>query len=82
MKTTQINYLAILLFTGALSANAQSLNAKTTGPVPQGLAWGQTDQAAIDFFTNLTSRPKKILTAKDINGSPYLKEEFRLAKVY
>mgnify|MGYP001083736166 CR=1 FL=1 len=84
MKTTQINYLAILLFTCALSANAQSLNlnAKTTGPVPQGLAWGQTDQAAIDFFTNLTSRPKKILTAKDINGSPYFKEEFKLAKVY
>jgi hypothetical protein len=82
MKTTQIYYLAILLFIGVLSTNAQSLSAKTTGPAPQGLAWGQTDQAAIDFFTNLTSRPKKVLTAKDINGSPYFEEEFKLAKVF
>jgi len=49
---------------------------------PPGLAWGQTDAAAIDFFNNLTSRPKKILTEKDIQGSPYFTEEFKLAKVF
>lgn len=49
---------------------------------PQGLAWGQTDAAAVDFFTNLTSTPKKVLSAKDINGSPYFTEEFKLAKVF
>jgi hypothetical protein len=46
------------------------------------LAWGQTDADAINFFNNLTSRPKKILNAKDIKGTPYFVEEFKLAKVY
>jgi len=82
MKTNQLHFLIILILTSSLSANAQSLSGQTTGPAPQGLSWGQTDQGAIDFFTNLTSRPKKVLTAKDINGTPYFSEEFKLAKVY
>lgn len=82
MKTNQLHFLIILILTSSLSANAQSLNGQTTGPAPQGLAWGQTDSDAINFFNNLTSRPKKTLTAKDIKGTPYFVEEFKLAKVY
>lgn len=78
MKTT---LLLITLFICAIGHSQAGFNGRT-GPVPQGLAWGQTDQAAIDFFTNLTSRPKKVLTSKDINGTPYFIEEFKLAKVY
>lgn len=70
---------AILSFN--LNANAQA-NSRATGSPSPGLAWGQTDQAAIDFFTNLTSKPKKILTAADIQGTPYFTEEFKLAKVF
>ena len=75
------SFLSLSLFIST-QTNAQSLSGKTTGPTPVGLAWGQTDQGAIDFFTNLTSRPKKVLTAKDIKGSPYFIEEFKLAKVF
>ncbi len=71
--------VAILSFN--LNVNAQA-NSRVIGPPSPGLAWGQTDQAAIDFFTNLTSRPKKILTAADIQGTPYFIEEFKLAKVF
>ncbi|MCW1953291.1 MAG: hypothetical protein KIH80_003870 [Flavobacteriia bacterium] len=81
MKTLTylLNISALLCFS---FGSAQSLNGKTTGPAPVGLAWGQTDQGAIDFFTNLTSRPKKVLTAADIKGTPYFNEEFKLAKVF
>ena len=82
MKSNQLHFLIILLLTSSLSTNAQSLNSKTTGPAAQGLAWGQTDSDAINFFNNLTTRPKKTLTAKDIKGTPYFVEEFKLAKVY
>ncbi len=82
MKTNQLHYLIIILLTSSLGINAQSLNGTTTGPASQGLAWGQTDSDAINFFNNLTSRPKKMLTAKDIKGTPYFAEEFKLAKVY
>ncbi|MDA1143717.1 MAG: hypothetical protein O3B94_01965, partial [Bacteroidetes bacterium] len=78
MKTT---LLIITLFISAIGHSQAGFNG-ATGPVPQGLAWGQTDQAAIDFFTNLTSKPKKILTAADIQGTPYFTEEFKLAKVF
>lgn len=78
MKTT---LLLITLFICAIGHGQAGFNGRS-GPVPQGLAWGQTDQAAIDFFTNLTSKPKKILTAADIQGTPYFTEEFKLAKVY
>lgn len=82
MKINQLHYLIIILLTSSLGINAQSLNGTTTGPPAQGLAWGQTDSDAINFFNNLTSRPKKTLTAKDIKGTPYFVEEFKLAKVY
>tara|TARA_B110000037_G_C16976431_1_gene447238 strand:+ start:162 stop:908 length:747 start_codon:yes stop_codon:yes gene_type:complete len=82
MKSNQLHFLIILLLTSSLSTNAQSLNSKTTGPAAQGLTWGQTDSDAINFFNNLTTRPKKTLTAKDIKGTPYFVEEFKLAKVY
>jgi len=78
MKTTHLLFTLIICAIGHSQAGYNG----RTGPVPQGLAWGQTDQAAIDFFTNLTSKPKKILTAADIQGTPYFTEEFKLAKVY
>ena len=76
-KTLIIFSLAI----GSLAYSQSVLNG-TAGGASQGLAWGQTDAAAIDFFTNLSTRPKKVLNAKDIQGSPYFSEEFKLAKVY
>ena len=78
-RVFKLTVAAILSFN--LNANAQA-NSRVTGAPSPGLAWGQTDQAAIDFFNNLTSRPKKVLTAKDIKGSPYFTEEFKLAKVF
>jgi len=76
-KTLIIFSLAI----GSLAYSQSVLNG-TAGGASQGLAWGQTDADAINFFNNLTSRPKKTLSAKDINGTPYFIEEFKLAKVY
>jgi len=54
-KTLIIFSLAI----GSL-AYSQSVFNGTAGAASQGLGWGQTDAAAVDFFTNLSSRPKKI----------------------
>ena len=76
-KTLIIFSLAI----GSL-AYSQSVFNGTAGGASQGLGWGQTDAAAVDFFTNLSSRPKKMLSVKDIKGTPYFVEEFKLAKVY
>ena len=59
MKTNKLPYLVILLLACVLNTNAQSFNGQTTGPAPQGLSWGQTDAAAVDFFTNLSSVQKK-----------------------
>lgn len=78
MKTT---LLLITLFISTIGHSQAGFNGRS-GPVPQGLAWGQTDADAINFFNNLTSRPKKTLNAKDIKGTPYFVEEFKLAKVY
>ena len=55
-KTLIIFSLAI----GSL-AYSQSVFNGTAGGASQGLGWGQTDAAAVDFFTNLSSRPKKML---------------------
>lgn len=78
MKTT---LLLITLFISTIGHSQAGIPSRS-GPVPQGLAWGQTDADAINFFNNLTSRPKKTLNAKDIKGTPYFVEEFKLAKVY
>ena len=78
MKTTHLLFTLIICAIGHSQAGYNG----RTGAVPQGLAWGQTDADAINFFNNLTSRPKKTLTAKDINGTPYFVGEFKLAKVY
>lgn len=77
----KIKLFIIALVIGSLSYSQAGYSGRT-GAVPQGLAWGQTDADAINFFNNLTSRPKKVLTAKDIKGSPYFTEEFKLAKVF
>jgi hypothetical protein len=78
MKTTHLLFTLIIC---AIGHSQAGYNGRTSA-VPQGLAWGQTDADAINFFNNLTSRPKKTLSAKDINGTPYFVEEFKLAKVY
>jgi hypothetical protein len=76
-KTLIIFSLAI----GSLAYSQSGFNGRA-GAASQGLGWGQTDAAAVDFFTNLSSRPKKMLSVKDIKGTPYFVEEFKLAKVY
>jgi len=77
----KIKFLLLSILVNAVAYSQNGIPVRT-GSASQGLAWGQTDADAINFFNNLTSRPKKTLSAKDINGTPYFIEEFKLAKVY
>jgi hypothetical protein len=77
----KIKFLLLSILVNAVAYSQNGIPVRT-GSASQGLAWGQTDADAINFFNNLTSRPKKTLSAKDINGTPYYIEEFKLAKVY
>ena len=66
-KTLIIFSLAI----GSL-AYSQSVFNGTAGGASQGLGWGQTDAAAVDFFTNLSSRPKKCSALRTLKEHPIL----------